>query len=46
MNKRLENLEKHIHKLEKRLGESPTHQDIEAVAAALRLELFDHVEDK
>lgn len=46
MSKRLETLESHVEGLEKKLDTTPTQQDVEAMAAALKMELIDHVESR
>jgi len=54
MSKRLETLESHVEEtleshvegLEKKLDTTPTQQDVEAMAAALKMELIDHVESR
>ena len=46
MTRRLEGLESKIQDLEKRLEISPTHDDVKAVAEALKAELLDHVDNR
>lgn len=46
MAKRLQTLESHIKDLELKLESKPGQEDLDAVAAALRQELLEHVDDK